>query len=55
MIEKILICIKYSVQNNYDDEKEIINKKEDFKEQIKEYVIKEIMLRENWKKIKSDI
>ena len=46
MIEKILICIKYTVQNNYDEEEEIINKKEDFKEQIKEYVIKEIMIRD---------
>ena len=52
IIEKIETCIKYAISDEAEIDEEVINKKENIEEQAADYMIKEIKVREKWKKKK---
>ena len=55
IIEKICICINYANIEENTIEEDIINKFENINAQIAEFTIKEIKIREKWKKKKEEI
>ena len=55
IIEKILTCINYAKIEECEVEEEIINNQGNITEQIAEYTIKEIKIRQKWKKKKEEI
>ena len=55
IIEKIETCIKYAISDEAEIDEEVINKKENIEEQAADYMIKEIKVREKWKKKKEEI
>ena len=55
IIEKIFTCINYAKIDEFEVEEETINNQGNIIEQITEYTIKEIKIRQKWKKKKEEI